>query len=431
METKVNKINESTTEIEFIFSAEEIASDLAKEVQKETKKIKIDGFRAGKVPQSVIKKFYGDSLEHIASEAVAKNKFFDYAEEKELQILGTPSIVDLDFKPGEKLTFKVKYEHPSEIELKQYKGLTIEVPELSVTEDEVEAEFRATLKPHMIVTPAEVVEDNNCYVKVELTPAKEDGTVEEGQKPSPFTIDLTDETVNPELRSALLQKNKGDEFEFRFEDKHSYKKEDGTEEEHTHKYFYKGVIKEIEKVSQPELNEELCMKISNGTAKTETELRDGIRKQIQDYYDYKTQEFTDRAIEDKIIEANPYTPAPSFVKRYLNLMVEEQLKNQKKSNKRKYTREQLEKGLQSTAETTVKWYQLSEKIKEVENITLTPERITELAAEHAEKFKSDVATISQLYANPEVQKDLLRKEVYEFLKKNNTIVYVKKEERKD
>jgi len=110
LDIKINDISASERELEATFNYDEIKSDIAAEVQKQSKKIQLPGFRKGKVPLTMIKKMYGDSLEYEASEKVANDKFWDVSKKKELKPIGQPVLKDLKFKPGDDLYFKILFE---------------------------------------------------------------------------------------------------------------------------------------------------------------------------------------------------------------------------------------------------------------------------------------------------------------------------------
>ncbi len=129
MEIKINEINTSEKEVEATFSYDEVKSEITSEVQKQTKNIQLPGFRKGKVPLPMLKKMYGDALEIEASEKVANNKFWEVAKEKELNPIGQPVLKDIKFNPGKDLYFKVQYETYPKLEVKDYTGQEIEIPD--------------------------------------------------------------------------------------------------------------------------------------------------------------------------------------------------------------------------------------------------------------------------------------------------------------
>ena len=75
MESKINVKDDSLNEIEVTLEYAEVKNEIEKEVIKKSKDIQIQGFRKGKAPLSIIKKMYGDALDHEASEKVANDNF--------------------------------------------------------------------------------------------------------------------------------------------------------------------------------------------------------------------------------------------------------------------------------------------------------------------------------------------------------------------
>ena len=141
MELSEKEISSSEKEIEITLGYEEVKNDIESEVKKQSKNIQIPGFRKGKVPMTILKKRFGDTLEYEASEKVANTRFWKIADEKELKPIRQPTITDFNFKPGEDLRFKVKYEIVPEIEAKNYTNQKIEVPDFKIKDDEIEKEI--------------------------------------------------------------------------------------------------------------------------------------------------------------------------------------------------------------------------------------------------------------------------------------------------
>ena len=132
MESNVKEISASENEIEISLKFDDVKNDIEAEVKKQTKNIQLPGFRKGKVPKNILKKRFGNSLEFEASEKIANKHFWEIAKEKNLNPIGQPTMTEFDFKPGEDLNFKVKYEVVPQIELKDYTDQKIEIPNFKI-----------------------------------------------------------------------------------------------------------------------------------------------------------------------------------------------------------------------------------------------------------------------------------------------------------
>ena len=146
MEYNVLEISSSEKEVEIKLQYDEIKKEIEEEVKKQSKKIQVPGFRKGKVPASMLKKMYGDALEYEASEKIANSFFWKVAEENQLKPIGQPTMTDLKFDPEKELFFKVKYETIPVLEVKDYKGISFDIPDLVVGEEEVKKEIDYIIK---------------------------------------------------------------------------------------------------------------------------------------------------------------------------------------------------------------------------------------------------------------------------------------------
>ena len=121
MEYNLVDLNSSEKEVEIKLQYDEIKNEIAEEVQKQTRKIQIPGFRKGKAPLSMLKKMYGDAFEYEASEKIANSFFWKIAEKNNFKPIGQPTMTDIKFEPEKELSFKVKFETIPKIEVKDYK----------------------------------------------------------------------------------------------------------------------------------------------------------------------------------------------------------------------------------------------------------------------------------------------------------------------
>lgn len=422
METKINELSKSEIEIEITYSYDEVKNDLEKEVKKQTQKIQIPGFRKGKVPIAMLKKMYGDALEYEAAEKVANTKFWEVAKEKELKPIGQPSLTDIKFNPNENLFFKVRYEVLPVIDVKDYTELEIEVPNFEVKKEDVEHEIEHIKKSNSTTEIAEKVGDDRNYVlKVTVQRVNEDGGSFEGSKPENLDIDLSNPGVQEEILDNSKGKKVGESFDFSFVDERTIKNEDGTEEPVSEKYVYKAEIKEIKKVSLPELNEELIKKSSKDKLSTEEELREQIKKDIQNYYDQRIDEITRDKILRLIVEKNDFTPPRSLVANILNDMVKKEEDHAKQHGMKSFDKSEVENRLRKLAELEVKWFLIKDVIQKKENISVSDDDLKEQAKKDSEKIGLPEDKLINYYKASNYGEKLVDQKLFEFLKEKNKI----------
>ncbi len=421
MDLNVKEISASEKEIEVTLKYDEIQKEIETEVKKQTREIQLPGFRKGKVPMHLIKKRYGDALEYDASEKIANTHFWKIAEDKELNPIGHPVMTDLKFKPGEDLHFKVKYEVMPQIDVKNYTGIEIEVPDFKIKDEEVEKEIEYIILSNRTFEEAEVVGDDNNYIlNVEMFKLNEDGEPE-NEKGEMLEIDLTNEGVNKEIIKNSKGKKTGESFAFSFDDEQTVTNDEGKEEKVKKHYNYKIVLKSIKKINNPELNEELIKKASKDKASTEEELREEIRKDLQHYFDHRAKEIIKDKLIEKIIENNNFTPPATLVNNILDQLVENEEKYLDSQGLKNINRDELRKRNSKTAENDVKWFLLKSEILKKENLSVTDDELKEMAEKESEKTGISVDKLINYYKNSGQNEKLLDKKLFDFLTEKNNI----------
>lgn len=429
MEFNVVDISSSEKEIEIKLQYDEIKKDIEEEVKKQTKKIQIPGFRKGKAPISMLKKMYGDAFEYEASEKIANSFFWKIADENQLKPIGQPAMTDLKFEPEKDLSFKVKFETIPAINVKDYTGLSFEIPELIVSETEIQKEIDYILKSNKKLEDAEEIIDEKFVIDAELLLVEKNNEPISETKPEKMQIDLTAEGIAKEIIENSKNKKVGDTFNFSFKDEHKHKLEDGSEETHKEEYKYEVKIIGLKKIVLPELNEELIKKVTRDKVSTEAELREEIKKDIQSYYDNQTEEMIRIKVISEILKNNEFVPPRALVNNILDEYVKNEEEQAKKS-KYPFNKDDSRKRLEKSAETEVKWYLVKNEIQKAENISLTDQDLTELAETESAKTGLPVEKLVNYYKTSNQGERILDKKLFDFLKSNNTIVKVDPEKLK-
>lgn len=424
METKFNNLSKSEVEIEISLSYDEIKADIEAAYNDEKKKISLPGFRKGKVPNHIIKKMFGDAIEYQASEKIANKKFWEVVDEQNLKPISAPQLTDLDFKPNEKLSFKIVYEIIPELELKNYKGIVISKPVFKVRDEDIDNQWKSLLKAKAIYENAEVVDSNNYRVKVNLQRLDENGKEIENSKSENISIDLSDEKVNPEIPANIMNKKVGDNFSFSFTDEHSHG-------DHVHKetYNYTGEIVSIESIKYPEVNEELVKAITNNKFSTEEEYKDNLRKSMQDYYESESENIVINTLLTKVVENNDFEAPKGYVENVYKRLIENEKERYKQYNMQ-FDEKSVADSIKSKAEWNAKWQIILDNLAKQENIKVDDSELEKLANEESEKTGISVQKLMKYYKDSNRDQMLLEDKVIQFLKENAVIKEVDPEELK-
>ena len=424
MELNVKELSASEKEIEISLKFDDVKTDIETEVKKQTKNIQIPGFRKGKVPKNILKKRFGNSLEYEASEKIANKQFWEIAKEKNLNPIGQPTMTDFDFKPGEDLHFKVKYEVLPQIELEDYTDQKIEVPDFKVKDSDVEKAIDHLVRSNKTLEDTEVVGDDNNYLLDALAYRLNSNGEPENEMGEKLEIDLTNESVNKDIIENSKGKKVGDSFTFSFDEERTVTNDKSKEKKVKENFSYKVNIKGIKKIIYQELNEEFIKKISKDKVSNKADLKKEIKKDIENYYEGKIEEILRGALITTLIKNNEFTPPSTLVNNILGELVKNEEEYLKKQGYPKVNSSELKDRYKTTAENDVKWFLIKSELFKKENIFVTDDELKELAEKDTKKTGIPAEKLLNYYKKSGLNDKLLDQKLFEFLKEKNNIVMV-------
>ena len=398
MSVKVENQEHNLAKLTIEVSQEDFDKAIQNVYLKQRGQIQIPGFRKGKVPRQIIEKMYGPQIffEDAANDLI-QQEYPKAAQESELKILTNPVIDIEQIEKGKPFIFTAQVAVYPEVELGDYKGIEVPINDLTVTDDELEAELKREQ------------EKNSRIITIDERPAKMgdtvvfdykgtiDGVEFEGGSAENHTLELGSHQFIPGFEEQLVGMSTDEEkdIEVTFpEDYHA-------EELKGKPAVFHCLIHRIESKELPELDDEFAQDVSefdtfeeykedlkNKLAGRKEETAKTNRRQaavekaadaakmdlpellIRDHAEKITENFAQR-IQQQGIDFNQYLQIVG--------MTPEMLINQ--------NRAQAERELKNT-------FMLA-KVAEVENIEVTDERveqeIEEMAAAYgmeAEKYKS-------------------------------------------
>ena len=107
---------------------ERVRDEVNNRLKRLAKTTKMDGFRPGKVPLSVVKGRYGDQVRQEVIGEVMQSTFYEAVNQESLRPAGLPNIEPTSIEEGNDLAYTATFEVFPEIELPGMEGLEIEKP---------------------------------------------------------------------------------------------------------------------------------------------------------------------------------------------------------------------------------------------------------------------------------------------------------------
>ncbi|MDX1796928.1 MAG: trigger factor, partial [Hydrogenovibrio sp.] len=123
--------------INVVIPAGDLDSKVEKRLNEMRRTVKMDGFRPGKVPLSVVKKRYGGQVRQEMMGETVQQSFYEAVQKESLNVAGYPMFDSLDEKDGN-IEFTARFEVFPEVELPDFSTLKIEKIKAEVTDKDVE-----------------------------------------------------------------------------------------------------------------------------------------------------------------------------------------------------------------------------------------------------------------------------------------------------
>jgi trigger factor len=154
---KVDYIEETSVRkaLAFEIEAEVVSREIEKKTHDYAKKLKLPGFRPGKVPVGVVKTRFKDQLMGDVAEAIVNKVVFEELEGRGLKPLAMPQVADLKIDEGQPMTFRAVFETLPIVEVPQYRGLEVKVRTPAVKDEDVASEVERLREENARFDPIE------------------------------------------------------------------------------------------------------------------------------------------------------------------------------------------------------------------------------------------------------------------------------------
>ncbi|MCP4354115.1 MAG: trigger factor [Proteobacteria bacterium] len=422
-DVKIEKKSDLNRNVTITVSAEEVGKIMVENLKKYAKNAKLDGFRPGKAPESVVKSKYseqikGETIQTLVSKSLAKvitDENFDLATQ--------PHVNDGEFAEGKDYTFSAHFDLMPNIEPKGYKKikLTKEVAEASdeLTNDLIEKflSSQTEYKSKKANSKAKVGDQ----VKMNATGFK-DGVAFEGGKLEDHPLVLGSNAFIPGFEDGLVGVKKGDEIslDLKFPEEYHAKDLAGADVR-----FDVEVLDVLGSV-KAELTDELAKKFGYESADKFTEF---ARSRVTEDLASASEQRLRRELFDILDKKNTFELPESMVESEFNAIWQAFIADLAKSGQSidamDKSEDQLKEEHRKLAERRVRLGLVLSKIGQENKIEVTPEQIAEEVEKVVAMYPQQADQVRAYYNSPngrnEIVGPLYEKAVCDFVYSQATI----------
>jgi len=377
---------ELVREIEVEAPAEEVSKSFKTVVKRYQKLARIPGFRAGKVPESLIRSKFAKEVRQEVLESLVSERFRKAIDDQKLRPISEPQLLDMQLFDGQPLKFKAAFEVAPEFDVAGYDSVHITKPEAALTNDEYDAELNRVLDSHATVEPVD--EDralvDGDWAEIEFRGEVQDlaqTVTEEGVANTSKSDPITGEDVLVEVggkntlaafNEALRGSKPGQELKFEV----VYPADFGEQRLAGQTVSYDVTVKSIKKKTYPERDVEFAKQLGN------YESWDDFEAKLREHASSRKKDALDTQAKDKMLEeliAKFQFPVPeSFVQQQIDARLDRGLRalaqqGMKPEDMRKLDFGRLRAAQRDQAVNEVKASLILDRISEAEGIVVSDE----------------------------------------------------------
>ena len=377
----MNITKEDVTQLNSLIRIKLTPSDYKNDVDTAIKKFRksatMPGFRAGHVPEGMIRKMYGKSFLADELNRIVSKSLHEYLKENNLMVLGDPLPKDTEHTNN--------FENPSDFEFLFEIGLApainfdvasiaaVDYYEIEVDDKRVETYIDDLRRKHGKFSNPEQAEESSILYG-ELAELDENGNVKEGGITSTTTLSV-ELVKDADTRKKLIGIKKDDTVVFNpnkamqdvTEVAYMLRIDKDKAEKLTSDFQYK--ILSVNKVEKADINQELFDKVfGENTVTTEQDFRERVKADIAAMFRHESIHKFNHNTEDAILKQMNLSLPDEFLKKWIMTM-----------NEKPITTEQLEKEYPSYSR-EMQWRMIENEIATKQNIKVEQEDLKQYVA---------------------------------------------------
>ena len=377
---------ELTREIEVEVPADEVSKAFKTVTKRYQKLARIPGFRAGKVPESLIRSKFAKEIRQEVLESLVSAPFRKAIDDQKLRPVSEPQLLDMQLAEGQPLKFKAAFEVAPEFDIAGYDSVRVTKPETALTDEEYEGELARVLDGHATVEPVE--EDrplvDGDWAEIEFRGEVKDlaqTVTEEGVTNASASEPITGQDVLIEVggkntlaafNDALRGAKAGQELKFEVD----YPSDFGDNRLAGKTVGYDVTVKSIKRKTYPERDAEFAKQLGN------YESWDDFEKGLREHAADRKRDALENGAKDKMLEeliGRYHFPVPeSFVQQQVDARLDRGLRalaqqGMTADDMRKLDFGRLRAAQRDQAVNEVKVSMILDKVAETEGVTVSDE----------------------------------------------------------
>ena len=371
----VSDIDACTKRLEVAVPRAEVAEEIERAYRRLSGRVKMKGFRKGKIPRRVLERYYGEEVQAEVLNHVISTSYRSLLEDRGMRPVGEPNVTDINMEDdAPELTYKATVEVIPPFELDEYKGLKIKVHRHTVTDEMVDQQIEALRQRAATFEDVDREARAGDYALFDIEAFDGEAAVP-GTRGENQALMVGGDESEKELSDALLGMKKGEEKDVDIDVPEGASPNIAGRSLRFHLH-----LKEVKEAHPPELDEEFVKSLGRGYTGAD-DLRADVVKEMESMEDANARGHGVSELLSALLEAHPFEVPPTLVKGEADERIREYERRLRQENPdvqlSEAKIEELREEVRPQAEEQVRRLIIVERIREAEEIEASAEEVEE------------------------------------------------------
>lgn len=422
MSLKVENLEHNMVKLTIEVSADEFEKAMQSAYVKNKGRINIPGFRRGKAPRQMIEKMYGAAIFYEdAANKIIPSAYDREVAECDLELVSQPKIEVTQIEKGQPFIFTAEVAVKPEVTLGEYKGLEVPKADLTVTDEEIDAEVdKEREKNSRMIDVDDRAVANGDSIKLDFD-GSVDGVPFEGGKAENYDLVIGSGSFIPGFEEQLVGAEIGKELDVNV----TFPEEYHAKELAGKAAVFKCKVNEIKVKELPEADDDFAQDVSEFD--TLAEYKEDIKKRLTEKKETEAKNAKETAALEKAVENAQMDIPAAMIDNQVRQMADDfarRIQSQGISLEQYLqftgmTADKLLDQMRPEAEKRIKNSLVLEAIAKAESFEISDEKVEEEINKMAETYKMEADKVKELLGEAgvaQMKNDLGIQEAVNFLR---------------
>jgi trigger factor len=426
MKVQLEEISPIKKTLNIEIEADQIKQEWESVAKAFNKKVKLKGFRPGKIPENVLIKYYGPQIEEEAVSRIVNRTYPEALKETGVIPVAYPELDYLALNKESSFSYKATIELKPDVPVADYKGMELKRTLAEVTVEDIQKRLSAIQMSHgeLLALKEDRPVKKGDFVVIDYQSFM-DGNEVPGGSARNFDLEVGAGYFNAEFEKELEELQKGEEKEFDID----FPEEYGNESLKGKRVHYKIVLQEIKERHLPELNDAFAQ----GLAQNFSSLED-LKKKIQEDLENEEKAKADAKLREDLVSGLIAKTEFDIPEALVNQEIQQMMMRIQQDLSRQglsWEKAGLDPAgfmdrFRPSAQKIVRKTLILEKIAQLESLDISPEELEEEFGRIARQVNQSPTIVKEIYHKNNMitpmSQQLLEDKTLNFLKEHATIL---------